>query len=783
MHLIVGPPASGKTARLLGVARDFLRERKRVWWIALPAQRGYVYRRATEAGAVLGLEVLSFQQLYYRVLAASFRLKPILTGPGRVALAGEALISGQNPLPTPGEARLFARAIAEAKRNGVPPAEILPTSPEARRLGQVYARYEELKSTWGRWDYDDFRTAALELLDSGQANLEADLITVDGFRELSPLELRVLQKLGERVPVWVSLPETPPGFTAHESLAPREIRTHTYQAPNPVAEARWILRSLKKDLVGGFSPLDLAVIAPESRISALLILADEYGVPLVDQTAGTAAETPEGRLLLELLELPDYPTPSRLLATPELAALGRAALEHSLVGREAVTRLAAQMGMLEVWNAWLERLEPKGDSLRWAAEVLEALPEVRHSPRRATLTERAREAHRIASGPEFRQWWSALLSETYEPRRPPGGIALLTPNLASGGRWKKLYLSYAVKGAYSAGEREDYFVPEELRASLEVALAESIKTQSRKGASIGGGGISILPRRFLGRDRTLFAELRTRAEEIILTYPEASQEGPLEPEPALVYQPAVLPKLPPASVLEASRVVRYQAALGKVNLGTATVESLRRFEECGLRFWAEKFLAERTEAEWWQRLVGELRKAEKLVPARLEALCAQFPQAEGWLRHQYPRLSELNLGFRLEAARTAGGTGLLAHLDGVLRKNGEAHIYRFVAPDSADDARETVRRNRWTERWAAGYLLSAFAGRIVKVHLWAWPILGEPMLVYDKPIDRVWGILESLLDQAKQANIRFQTGSVEPKPGFHCRACRARDLCREGRSA
>jgi len=769
MRLVVGPPASGKTTRLLEVARTFLQERQRVWWIALPAQRAYVYRRATQGGAVLGLEVLSSQQLYYRILAASFGLKPILTGPGRVALVGEALVGEQAPVPSPGEARLFARAIAEAKRNGVLPSQSLPASAEARRLAQVYSRYEELKTAWGRWDYDDFRSAALELLERDAANLEADLIIVDGFRELSVLELRLLQALARQVAVWVSLPEAPPGFIPSETLPARPIHTHTYRAPNPVAEARWILRSLKKDLAQGVSPLDLAVVAPGSRIPALLILADEYGLPLSDQTADTAAETPEGRLLLELLELPDYPTPSRLLAIPDLAPLGRAALERSLVGRETINRLALEMGLLGTWKAWLERLEPSGDALKWAAELLDALPEVRHSPRRATLMERAREAQRIATGPDFRQWWAALLSETYEPHRPPGGVAVLTPNLASGQRWKKLYLSYAVEGAYSSSESEDYFVPEELRASLEEMLGVAPKPL------IAEGGMGILPKRFLGRDRLLLCELRTRADEVIITYPEASQEGPLEPEPALVQGGVALPKLPPASVLETSLGMRYQAALGQVNLGLATLESLRRFEECSLRFWAERLSTKPHEKAWWKLLVQELRKAEKLVPARLEALSQQFPQAEGWLRQHYPLLSELNLGFRLEAE------GLTAHLDGVLRKSGEAHLYHFVEPD-ATEAKDMVRKNRWSERWVAAYLLSAFAGRIVKVHLWVWPILAYPVAVYDKPIERVGGSLSTLLAQAKEANSRFQTGFIQPKPGFHCRACGVRDLCREGKS-
>lgn len=134
-------------------------------------------------GRGAGPEVLSSQQLYYRLLAASHSLKPVLPGPGRVALVGEALRDLGSTLPKPGEARLFARAIAEAKRSGVKPEEIPKQSPEAERLRQVYARYEELKNNWGRWDYDDFRAGALGLLTQASVRLEPDLVVVDGFRE------------------------------------------------------------------------------------------------------------------------------------------------------------------------------------------------------------------------------------------------------------------------------------------------------------------------------------------------------------------------------------------------------------------------------------------------------------------------------------------------------------------------------------------------------------------------------------------------------------------------
>lgn len=447
-----------------------------------------------------------------------------------------------------------------------------------------------------------------------------------------------------------------------------------------------------------------------------------------------------------------------------------------------MVRLAQEVGLQEVWASWLSRLKPPGEegssfthspesgaqhpSLVWASKLLDSLPEVRHSPRRVSLMERAREAHRIASGPDFRHWWAALLAETYLPHRPPGGVALLTPTLASGRRWKKLYLTNAVEGAYSTGEREDYFIPEELRVGLEEAM---------RLAQTGAGG--VLPRRFLGRDSLLFEELKTRADEVIITYPEASQEGPLEPEPALVLQhkPPYLPKLPPASVLEMARSEGYKAPLGLVHLGKARVEDLRRYNECGLQYWALQFDHQHTEPEWWWQWVRELRKAQKLVPARLEALAHQFPQAEGWMRHHYSLLRELNLGFKLEAE------GLEVRLDGVLRKGSEAHLYRFVAPHTHPEDADQQVRNRWTERWTAAYLLSAFAGRIQKIHLWAWPVLSEAVLVYDKPIEKVWGVLLRLQNTAQEVHSRYRAGVVEPNPGFRCRSCRAKDVCREGR--
>ena len=366
LKLLVGPPGSGKTTRLLQAALDATRAGQRVWWVGLPSQRSYVYTRATAGGAVLGLEFLSSQQVYYRLLAAALKLKPLLVGTGRIALVGEALLSMYGELPAPGEARLFTRAIAEAKRFGLEPHTVPQTDRESERLRDVFRAYEQLKGE--RWDYDDFRREAFLLASQNGAKPEADLLIVDGFRELGPLELGLYGALSRQTEVWVSLPEAPPGLAPTETLAPRvSSRTTVHYAANPVAEARWVLRAVKRDLAEGADPLSLAVILPEADVRAFAVLADEYGVPLMDETPKALADSPGGRLLLDLLELPDYPTPSRLLAIPELVPLANAALKRNLGGREALTLLAKELGLARPLSLWLARLEAPGTNSRGRA--------------------------------------------------------------------------------------------------------------------------------------------------------------------------------------------------------------------------------------------------------------------------------------------------------------------------------------------------------------------------------------------------------------------------------
>lgn len=779
MNLLIAPPGGGKTRYLVERARAAAAAGKRVWWVGLPSQRSYVYRRLTEAGALLGAEFLSGQQVYYRLLAHAMKLRPLLVGTGRLALVGEALLQLRGELPAPGEARLFAQAIAEAKRYGLGYREV-DGDEEVRRFREVFRVYEALKGD--RWDYDDFRSEALRHAEANGGPGEADLIVVDGFREIGPLELRLYRALARWAEVWLALPEAPAGCAPTLTLPPPAPgAVEVYRATNPVAEARWVLRALKRDLAAGTDPLELAVILPEGRVRAFAALSDEYGVPLMDETPKALADTLAGRVLLELLELPEYPTPSRLLAVPELAPLANAALERGVAGPEAIGVLAEGLGLGAAWRKWLGLLAVPEDALAWAETLLESVLGELRREREDELSfrrfkehalQRAKEARSLAAGASFRAWWAALLQETQLFERPRGGVALLSAKLASGRRFAKVYLMHAVEGAYTVGEGEDYFVPEEAREEL----ARVFERLSGEASQAGR-----LPRRFLGRDRALHAELLTRGARLVVSYPEADQGGPLAPEPGLVGAAAAalppLPALPAASRLELSGGARYQAGLEPVELGEPWLEALRRHQECGFRYWAERRLPREAETPWWLELLGELRRHRRLNEARLALLQERFPQAAPWLAEQAPRLLEL----QFDMALPEDEAGPRARLDAVRRRGDEASLYRFTAPGRVRSEAEAsdYLDGRWNELWAAGHLLSRYQGRLRGVWLLVWPLLGEPVAAYGGAVTYLWKRIIYRQQRAQAAHAAFRAGEVRPNPGYRCRGCGVADLCRE----
>lgn len=800
LALIAGPPGSGKTTRMIEGARGAAERGERVWWVGLPSQRDAVLRALVRDGPLLGVEVLTLQQLAYRLLSDARRLRPLLTGTGRLATVGEALLEDQNEPPSPGEARLFARAIAEAKRHLTGPGALPGTDAETRRLRRVWRAYERRKGD--AWDYDDFRREAAEWLGSGAADRDAapagawpllpDRVLVDGLREIGPLDLRLLDGLARHVPVTLAVAIPPPGRTPDVTLPPRddvEVRRHRFA--NPVAEARWVLRDVKAELAAGADPLDLALIVPTGRARAIAALADEAGVPLMDETPRGLADRPEGRRLLDLLELGEQPSASRLLAVPELHGLGAAALADGVAGHDAIRRLAEARGEGELWRSWRNRLEPGEDVLAWGAELVTAAldaavegdgagegddgldegsdplgdaPDRRAERFRDHALQRLAEARRVASGPRLRRWWAALLQEEVRFARPNAGVALLHAVQASGRRVRRAWIVGAAEGAHLVGEREDYFVPEEERVGWAAAFERP-----------------ALPRRYLGRQAAEAAELRARGDVTVVTVPEADQGGPIAPDASLLGGPTEPPpQRPAASALELGGTEPYRPPEGPVPLGAPTVGRLARFARCGLRAWAERRVRDEEETPAWLRLRRRLRERTAWPADELRAVAEETPEHAAWLDEHAEALAGFSFGVELRAA----DDGPVAVLDGAHREDRVATLLRFAAPGAVRDAgdAEALLDASAREYWAAGHLLERHGRQVRAVRFRVWPVGGAPVDFPERgPVARRWGRFDRVRREVDGALPAWRAGEVRPSPGFVCRDCPVFDFCREGR--
>lgn len=795
-HWLLGPPGAGKTTRMLARARAAALAGERVVWVGLPAQRDHLLRRLAASGPILGVSFFTFQQLALLQLGAAGALRPQILGTARLALVAEALLELNGVLPTPGEASLFSHAIAEAKRFGLDPAALarwlaqvsaagVTKLAEAERLLAVFEIYERIKGQ--AWDDDDVRNAARAAALASDAPqlrsvLPADRLLIDGWRELLTGDVVWLRELARALPVEIATAIAPAALVS-ETLPARSQAHTVYRFANPFAEVRWVLRALARDLAAGFDPRDLAVIAPPATAGALRALAPEFGVVLSPEGPQALVDLPFGRLLVDLLELAEHPTAARLLAIPELAPLGRRALAEGLSGRAAVEQLAIEANLRDRWDDWQRALTPADDALSWArgllalaadlhlAELDEAAVDVepvevqraRVARAQEAALRRAQEAARIAGGEGFRAWWLALLRASSVHERPRPGVALIEPPRVSGRRYRRAYLVAAVAGNYQAGEREDYFFPEEARLPWE-AFAEGLP--------------GALPRRHRGLDAHWREEWRTRADELILSYAEADRERPLAPDSALIGVPrgAVPPDLASASALEGLVAESFLAEpLGQPASGLPLVETLRRAQACSFAAWAEGLVEADPRASWWQRARRSLRGSGTLDELRLTALQQAFPLLAAWIETHHEALLGLSTGVRLE------GGEALARLDALRRDERRVSIIRFLLPGEA--ALAVVDPGaRWNELWAADLLRRRYPQQLDRVDILAWPLAGEPQLVTPEGVDTgpLVARRRRLGSLVVDAAALWRTTPPTPSPDFHCRRCALADLCRAG---
>ncbi len=747
------PGLAGGVLALLSEARDRARAGERVVWLTLPSLRDYFLERLAERGPLLGVEVLHFQALYQRV-ATAWDPPPGMIGTGeRVARVAEILYQ-RGWLKSPGEARLFARAIAELKRFGVSPEAVPRVDRETRRLAEVYRAYEEDRG--GLFDPDDLAWEAVRRVEAGSAVPGADALFAGGFLELAPREVRFLRAVGRTQPVAVALPEDP--GLGLKPLPPLPARRTHWVAENPVHELRFVLAEIKADLLErGYSPRELAVVAPEGRIPELLLLAREYGVPLANEAYRALAETEDGRRLFELLAFAERPTGERLFLFPGFEELARRAVALGLAGREAILRLAEELGQAEALRALFDRFQPGEDPLAWAEAFLESDPVLRNSPLRPAFEERAREAYRAGGGRDFVKWWASLLERVRAKEREPAGVALLTPDAAAGRRYRKAYLVYAASGAYGVGEREGYFFPEELRLTWPALFGEA-----RAG----------LPRRIRGRDARLFAVLGSLAEALVVSYPATEGGQPVRPEPGLVTEePRPMPPPRRASAFgyrpRPPRIETYPPLPAPRSLGE--LERWAQFGRCGFKAYLDRLGIHPPHGPWedegWRRLWRLLARAKREgAPLPEEARATLQMREEEWSR----------MGFGNRVAIPGFPVAAVVH---AMEKRGRVfRVYRF---DDEPAEKPAEARKRFSGHLSEVLAAAALAEKGAS-EVWLWGLGGRPVRAWQLDLShpRIQTLVASRRARAEELLAAWQEADASPRPGWHCRTCPYADLCR-----
>lgn len=791
LEVLTGPPGSGKTAELLRLARQRAAAGERILWVGLPTQRANILSRLAQHGSLTGTEFISEQQLCYRLLSRARQLRPLRVGTERLALVGAALAEARGAVPQPGEARLFAGAIAELKRSGLNPtaAERMAFDAETQRLAEVFHCYEQLKAD--AWDYDDYRMEARKLAARGEAEPDADLLIVAGYRQLLPVMLELYADLGRGTDVRIALPELPalPEAARRRTVAARpEPETCRFRARNEIEEVRWVLRDVKQALAEGAEPAGLALVAPAALFDAFVTVAGEYGVPLAPERPRTLADTRAGRTLLELIHLQDFTGPAALLALPGLGRLAATALRERISGRPALLELARRLdeadrqqagpdaatepGLSSRLTAWLDRFETADADFDWAVnllgtvcgEVLAGSAEDGLEEFREHALQRAREARQLGRGPAFRAWWAALIEDTHLPADSPAGVALLTPDLVSGRHYARAWLAGAAEGAYLTPPVEDYFLPEDSRT-----------LQPEAGS---------LPRRFSGQEHLVLQEFLFLADALTVTYAADTQEGAQLPQPELLGS-GPLPPLPDQAAaspaeLRAGHTPAFDHVLpaSELRLPGPEVEWLRFYGECPQRAWAEALLRsssdlEQLPGEPWQELRRDLRRSGTVDAGQLDQLAAVHQDFADWLERYADLLGQLHFGAWLPRGRQPQ-----ARIDASGRIDGTVHLYRFAAPGSISgpEAAAELLNTRIAERWLASYLLYESERPEPAVRLFVWPV-GEPPAEVTGDAAGRW--LRRNHGPADKGFAAYLRGDVQPRPSpFRCRGCPVADMCR-----
>jgi ATP-dependent helicase/nuclease subunit B len=228
VHIIVGPPGSGKTERLLARYRQTLADGPpgAGLWLA-PTHRAAVALRdrllTGQFAATFAPSVMTFERFATRVLEMSPEpIRPLSPGLARRLLArivqelheAKQLDHFAGVANSPGLIDVLSGFVSELKRQEIWPDELdQAAGPRAsaadRELGLIYRRYQDLLTRHQLYDAEGRFWSAREQLRRGHRRAIANtrLVVADGFTDFTWTQHEILELLAGQVEeLWISLP-------------------------------------------------------------------------------------------------------------------------------------------------------------------------------------------------------------------------------------------------------------------------------------------------------------------------------------------------------------------------------------------------------------------------------------------------------------------------------------------------------------------------------------------------------------------------------------------------
>jgi ATP-dependent helicase/DNAse subunit B len=280
--LLIGPPGSGKTTRVLAELEAALASGERARLIVPTSSMAthLLHEMARRAGAVAGRPVLSIADFVESLTPQCSELSPA----SRILLAGHALRNASEfgvVSTYPGFHHRFLEAVEEFWAAGKSGRDVarLPAGPFGRPFAAAMTEYEQLLVKAGAVH----RAERLRLAAAALAATNPGPLFFDGFFNFTPVELELLRAARE---VIVTLPAALPGLDLPETRLEHVWRPTpapvVIRAPSPEREIEDIAGRLLRDhdeTGRSFHQYGIILRSPEVYEPILAVVFERFGIP------------------------------------------------------------------------------------------------------------------------------------------------------------------------------------------------------------------------------------------------------------------------------------------------------------------------------------------------------------------------------------------------------------------------------------------------------------------------------------------------------------------------